>query len=134
MNFFFLVAGAADLTGVVVHGILGHRIVLTPLTRDRLFATRAFGDEDMTRRIFAVSWHVVTAAFGSSAVAFLLLATGRLQGTALPLVLSAMHATFLAVGLSLVGRRAAAAFRRPIPITFATCMTTACVSGWMGTR
>ncbi|MBI3537925.1 MAG: hypothetical protein HY070_10240 [Chloroflexi bacterium] len=131
---YFLLATVADFTAVIVHGIIGHRVLMSPLTRDRLFPTRAFGDEDMSWRIFAVTWHVVTAAYASSGVALLLLALGLLHGTSLPLSLSAMHATFLIVGVSIVGRRLLSALRRPIPIMFAICMTTVCVAGWLGTR
>jgi hypothetical protein len=129
---YFLIAAVADFTAVIVHGIIGHRALMSPLTRDRLFPTHAFGDEDMSWRILAVTWHVVTAAYASSGVALLLLALGLLHGTSLPLCLSAMHAAFLLVGVSIVGRRLLSAFRRPIPITFAICMTTVSVAGWLG--
>lgn len=131
---YFHLAAVADFTIVIVHGIIGHRTLMSPLTRDRLFPTRAFGDEDMSWRILAVSWHLVTAAFASSGVALLLLALNLLHGTSLPLVLAATHASFLLVALSIVGSRLLPAFRRPIPIAFAMCMTTVSVAAWLGTR
>ncbi len=132
MILYFLIASVADFTAVIVHGILGHRALMSPLARERLFPTPAFGDEDMSWRILAVAWHVVTAVFASSGIALLLLALGLSHGTSLPLFLSVMHAAFLFVGVSVLGPRALAAFRRPIPITFAICMTTVSVATWLG--
>lgn len=112
LDAYFLIAAVADFTAVIVHGIIGHKVLMSRLTRDRLFPTHAFGDEDMTWRILVVTWHVITAAFASSGVALLLLALSLLHGTSLPLCLSAMHAAFLLVGVSIVGRRLLSAFRR----------------------
>jgi hypothetical protein len=131
---YFLLAAVADFTAVVVHGIVGHRALMSPLTRDRLFPTRAFGDEDMSWRILVVAWHFVTAVFACSGVALLLLALNLLHGTSLPLFLAGTHVAFLLVALSIVGRRFLSAFRRPIPIAFAICMMTVCVAAWLGTR
>jgi hypothetical protein len=131
----FALAAVADLAAVLVHGVLGHRALLSPLRRDRPLATRAFGDADVSWRVLAVAWHVVTATFVCSGAALLGLAAGTApESAALPRFLSALHASFLIVGVSLVGRRALVAFRRPIPIAFAVCMTTACVAAYVGAR
>jgi len=129
---YFLIASVADFTAVLVHGILGHRALMSPLTREHLFPTNAFGDEDMSWRIYAVTWHVVTTVLASSGGALLLLALDLLHGASLPLFLSVMHAGFLFVGVLILGPRALSAFRRPIPITFAICMITVSVAAWLG--
>ena len=128
----FWVAALADFTGVIVHGILGHRILFSPLGRDRLFATSAFGDEEMTRRILLVAFHLVTAVFACSGIAFVLLALGRVEGTATARFIGAMHLSFAVTAVGIVGERALAAFRRPIPIAFGSVMTTVGVLGWLG--
>lgn len=133
MNIYFLLAALADFTAVVMHGIVGHRAIITPLTRDRLFATRAFGDTDMSRRILVVTWHIVTAAFAFAAVVLSLLSFGLVTGAAVPRFLAAMHASFLLVGLGVVGGRFRALLR-PIPALFAICMSTVCLTGWLGSR
>lgn len=132
MNPFFLAAALADLTAVVVHGYVGHRLILTRLTRERLFSTRAFGDADMSRRILVVTWHAVTAAFASSALAMSLWALGTAPSDSGPLFVSAMHASFLVVGLAVAGPRISGIWRRLIPVGFATSMTTVVVMGWLG--
>lgn len=134
MNLFLLVAALADLTAVVVHGYVGHRLIVTRLTSERLFSTRAFGDADMTRRVLLVTWHAVTAAFASSALAMSLWAFGSATSDSGPLFVSAMHASFLVVGLVVVGRGISGLLRRPrpIPVGFVTCMTTVVLMGWLG--
>lgn len=131
MNPFYLVAALADLTAVVVHGVIGHRIIMTPLGHERLFATRAFGGADMSRRILLVSWHLVTAAFACSSVMMFVLASGIVTSVPGALFLSAMHVSFLLIALLVVGRRVGLLLR-PIPSAFVTCMTTVAVMGWLG--
>jgi hypothetical protein len=136
VNPFFLVAALADLTGVVVHGYVGHRLFMTPLTGERLFSTREFGDGNTSRRVFLVTWHAVTAAFASSALMMLLLAFGAVTSRPAALFVSAMHASFLIVGLAVMGRGMSALLRRPrpIPVGFVTAMTTVALMGWLGSR
>jgi hypothetical protein len=124
----FFLAALANFVGVYAHGVLGHRAVISPL-RQRLFPTRAFGDEDMTWRISLVSWHLITVVFACSGTAFLLIGRGWLDGGDLPRFLGAMHLAFLLGALAIVRGRAFQAFRRPIPITFGVCMTTAAAVG-----
>lgn len=38
VDVYFLLAALADITAVIVHCFIGHRIVMTPLTHDRLFS------------------------------------------------------------------------------------------------
>jgi hypothetical protein len=132
VNPFFLVAALADLTAVVVHGYIGHRLIVARLTRERLFSTREFGDADMSRRILVVTWHAVTAAFACSALMMSLWAFGTVMGDSGPLFVSVMHASFLVVGLSVAGPRINGIWRRPIPVGFVTSMTTVVLMGWLG--
>jgi hypothetical protein len=132
VNPFFLVAALADLMAAAVHGYIGHRLIITPLTRERLFSTRAFGDADMTRRVLLVTWHAVTAAFASCALMMFLWAFGTMTSESGPLFVSAMHASFLVIGLTVVGRRLSGLLRRPIPVAFVTGMTTVGLMGWLG--
>ena len=134
MNPFLLVAALADLTAVVVHGYVGHRLILARLTPERLFSTRAFGDAVSTRRVLLVTWHAVTAAFAASALGMALWAFGTVTSDSGPLFVSAMHAGFLVVGLTVMGRRLTGLLRRPrlIPVGFVTAMTTVVLMGWLG--
>ena len=127
-----LVAAFADFVAVFVHGYIGHRLYMTPLRRVRLWATDAIGDEDITWRVFAVTFHVVTATFACSGIALLLAGFGTLPGTSLPRTLAAMHASFLLVAAVIIRSRIAGAWRRPIPIGFATIMSTVLLAGWFG--
>lgn len=126
-------AALADSIAVVVHGLIGHRIIMKPLTPDRLFSTQAFGDADISRRALLVTWHVPTAAFACSAVAMFLSAFGYIGSMALPLFLSVMHASFILVGLWIFRVRAARLWR-PIPLTFLACMSTVALTAWLGAR
>ena len=131
MNVYLLLAALAGLTSAVVHGVIAHRILLTPLTPDRLFPTGAFGDADMSRRILLAAWHIVTAAFACSAIAMGLLAFGVVTSPALPFFVSVMHGSFLVVGLwALHGRLDQ--MLRTIPLAFVASMSTVCVMGWLG--
>jgi hypothetical protein len=134
VNPFFLVAALADLTGVVVHGYVGHRLLLTPMTPDRLFTTRAFGDADMSRRILVVTWHAVTVAFATSALMMAVWGFGSVSGDSGPLFVSVMHAGILVLGLGVSVRRVRGIWRRPIPVAFVTCMATVVLMGLLGSR
>lgn len=134
MNPFFLAGALADLTAVVVHGVVGHRLILTRLTAENLFSTAEFGSADRTRRVLVVTWHAVTAAFASSAVMMALLGFGAVTSRPTALFLSAMHASFLVVGAAVGGRRISRMVRQPIPVGFFTCMATVVLMGWLGSR
>jgi hypothetical protein len=133
VNPYFLIAALADLTAVAVHGYIGHRAFLTPLTAERLFPTREFGNAERTRRVLMVSWHAVTAAFASSGLMMILLASGAVTSRPAALFLSGMHASFLLVGVAVGGGRISTSLK-PIPIAFFTCMTTVILMGWLGGR
>jgi hypothetical protein len=123
----FYLAALADFTGVIVHGVIGYSILIAPL---RTHPTQAFGDEDISRRIFIVAWHLVTAVFFISGVAFVGLALGRLSGQWLPRFIGALHGSFALVALAVVRGRLLEVVRRPVPIAFFSVMTTVAVLGW----
>lgn len=131
MNAYLLAAAVADLVAVVVHGVVGYRVLLAPLTAERLFATRAFGDAHASRRVLLAGWHLVTAAFAISAAVMGLLSLGVAASPSLALFVSAMHASFLVVGLGILWPRLDQ-LRRPIPAAFVACMSTVCLLAWHG--
>lgn len=133
MNPFLLVVALVDVTGVVVHGYVGHRAFLTPLTTDRLFPTRLFGDAASSRRVFVVTWHAVTAAFATSAVMMSLMAFGAFTSRPAALFASAMHAGFALVALAASGWRIIWPPKRR-PLGFVVGMSTAALLAWLGSR
>jgi hypothetical protein len=129
-----IVAALADFTLVFTHGFSGQRAFVSPLRRERLFPSRQWGDEDMSWRIFAATWHLVTAVFLCCGVVLLLLAMGVLEGNSLPFFLGAVHAVFLVVAVGIVGPRLLGLLRRPFAITVIISLVTVCVASWLGTR
>ena len=134
MNPFFLVAALADVLAVGVHGYVGHRLFLTPLTEEHLFPIRGFGDAATSRRVFVVTWHAVTAAFACSAVMLVLLGSGAVTSPATARFLSLLHVSFLLVALAVNGASIGRMWRRPIPVAFGFVMTTVALTGWLGSR
>jgi hypothetical protein len=132
MNEYLLTAAIACFTAVIVHGVIGHRALFRPMSTDRLFETRQFGDADMTKRILVVAFHIVTVVFATSGVALLLLALGEIASVSLPRVIGTMFAGFLVVALAVLRSRMLSAMRYRIPIAFAICMTTVAVASWIG--
>jgi hypothetical protein len=132
VNPFFLVAALADVMAVVVHGYVGHRLIVARLTPHRLFSTSLFGNADRTRRVIVVTWHAVTAAFATSAVMMFVWSFGTVAGDSGPLFVSLMHVSFALVALVVIGRRIGALWRRPVPMAFATVMTIVALMGWLG--
>src|SRR5687768_12089420 len=76
----FLVASLASFTLSFMHGVNGQRSFVSPLSHTALFPTSQWGDEDMSRRIFAVTWHMVTLAFGSLRCRPAVAGCGRARG------------------------------------------------------
>jgi hypothetical protein len=132
VNPFFLVVALVDLGGVFMHGLVGHRLFITPLKSDRLFPTSLFGDAAWSRRVFMVTWHAVTAVFAVSAAMMLLMAFGAVASPPAALFVSAIHVGFLVVALAVSGRRIAWPPRR-MPLGFVMGMSTAALMGWLGT-
>jgi hypothetical protein len=131
MRWLNFLAGCADLVAVFTHGLLGYRWAKRQLLPGRLAASAEFGDADMSWRIFAVTWHAVTAAFLTSALASLAVAGGLIAG-GVSRFIAVMHGSFLLVGVAFVAARLPEAMRRPIPIVFASCMTAVTILAWVG--
>jgi len=125
-----LAAGAAGVA-VFVHGVVGYRWMRQQLRAVELPPSALFGDADVGRRVFAVTWHAVTAVFVVEAGALLLMGLGVVGADrgALRLI-AALQAGFLAVALIFFGRRLDAV-RGMVPPVFAACMTTVMVATWV---
>jgi hypothetical protein len=130
----FIVAALASLVLGIMHGVSGQRSFVSPLRRERLYPSPQWGDEDMTGRIFAITWHMVTAVFASCSVVLLLLAMDVLQGDLLPLFISALYAAFIVLAIVIVGPRTRSTVRRPYALVVAISLTTVCVGSWLGTQ
>ena len=130
----FIVAALASFVLGLMHGVNGQRSFVSPLRRERLYPSPQWGDEDMTRRIFATTWHMVTVVFAVCSVVLLLLAMGILQGNVLALFISALYATFIVLAILIVGPRAISTLRRPYALAVIMNLATVCVASWLGTR
>ena len=133
MSVALLLAAIADSVAVLVHGVVGYRWAARQLGAVELPGSSLFGDADMTRRVFDVTWHAVTAAFAVSAGALYLMAFDAFDSPELLRFLSALHVAFLLVGAAVMLRRLDALLGR-IPPVFATCMATVAVSTWFASR
>lgn len=130
----FIVAALAAFTLTYSHGVSGQRAFVSPLRREKLYPSLQWGDGDMTSRIFAVTWHMVTVVFASSGVVLLLLAASALEGNSLPLLISGLYAAFVLLAFALVAPRALVTLRRPFALTVVISLVTVCVASWLGTR
>lgn len=128
-----LVAAIAATLAVTVHGGVGHRWMRQQLGAVQLPASSLFGDPDVGRRVFTVSWHAVTVLFAVSAAGLYLVAFGLVHSPELLRFVSALHVALLVLGL-LVFLRRLDAFRSPVPPVFVTCMTTVAVASWLAAR
>jgi hypothetical protein len=129
-----LVAGVSDSVAVYAHGVIGHRWFMTQLSSVDMQPTelskRLFGPQDMSVRVFGISWHLVSAAFLACAVALYLTGFGALASRELLRFIALLHAAFLAVGAFYAPKRFGA-LRTPIPPIFFTAMLTAAVLAWV---
>jgi len=129
-----LVAGVSDSVAVYAHGVIGHRWFKAQLGSVDMQPTelskRLFGPEDMSLRVFGISWHLVTAAFLTCGVALFLTGLGALGSRDLLRFIALLHAAFLAVGTFYAPKRFGA-LRTPIPPIFFTAMVTAAVLAWV---
>lgn len=129
-NALALGAALAATAAAAVHGIVGHRWFTAQLASAELAPSRLFGDAEMSFRVFAVTWHVVTAALAVSAAALYLTALGEIASRDLLRFIAALHAAFLGVGAIQIGVRPAA-LRRPVPPVFVACMSVVVVLSWV---
>jgi hypothetical protein len=128
-----LVAAGAASVAVYAHGVIGHRWFTAQLRSVELPGSRLFGDPDVSWRVFAVTWHVVTAAFAVSAAALYLTAFEAVESRDLLRFVAIMHAAFLGVGSIFLGPRLDL-LARPIPPLFVSCMATVAVLGWIASN
>jgi hypothetical protein len=130
----FSAAALADTVAVVVHGVVGGRWASQQLRAVQLPASPLFGDGDVGRRVFAVTWHAVTGVFAVCAGTLYLAATGWVRPDAnLLRFISALHVAVLIVGLSCFLRRLDALLGMVPPI-FVTCMGTVALTSWIASR
>lgn len=125
-------AGLAALSAsvaVCAHGIVGQRWFTAQLGSVELRPTTLWGDADIARRIFAVSWHIVTAVFLASAVALFLVAFGSIESRELLRFVAILHAAFLGIGLGYLRRRLET-LTRPFPALVVTCLAGVSVFSW----
>ena len=130
----FILAALADFVLAIAHGVGGQGSFVSPLRRERLYPSPQWGDEDMTGRIFAVTWHIVTVVFVASGVVLMTLAIGLIEGGFLPSFISALHATFIVLAFAIVGSRALYTLRRPWALMVVVSLVTVTVATWLGTR
>jgi hypothetical protein len=129
-----LVAGVAATVAVAVHGGVGHRWMTRQLDAVELPASALFGDADVGRRVFVVSWHAVTAMFVVTAATLVPMAFGAVDRDATLLrFIAALYAAVLLVGATVLATRLDA-LRGRIPPVFVTCMTTVAVASWIASR
>jgi hypothetical protein len=132
-----LFAGVAVSAGICAHGVVGHRWLATQLASAEMQPTplsaRLFGARDVSREVFGVTWHSVTAVFLASATALYLTAFGALESRDLLRFIAVLHASFLGVGALYVGI-GRDAFRGLIPPLFVVGMTAAAVLAWVASN
>jgi hypothetical protein len=128
-----LLAGAAASVAVGTHGVVGHRWFMAQLRSAELQPSSLFGDRDVSWRVFAVTWHVVTTVFVASAVALYLAAFDAGESRELLRFIAIIHAAFLGVGGLYLMRRLDM-LQRPIPPIFVTCMISVSVLAWVASN
>jgi hypothetical protein len=121
-------AGAASVS-VWAHGVVGQRWFVAQLTHVELRPTKPWGDADVTRRVFAVVWHIVTALFLASAVTLYLAAFEVVVSRQLLRFVSIVYAASLGVGLLFLGRRPDA-LGRPFGAVVVACLAAVSVLAW----
>jgi hypothetical protein len=130
MNALALLAAGAASAAVWSHGLVGHRWFVMQLGSLELQPTKPWGDADVTRRVFAAAWHIVTALFAVSAVTLYLAAFEALESDALLHFISIVHASSLAIGLLYVGTRLETV-KRPFALLVVACLLCVSVFAWL---
>jgi hypothetical protein len=124
-----LAAGAASVS-VWAHGVVGQRWFVGQLSHVEFRPTKPWGDADVTRLVFAVVWHIVTALFFASAVTLFLAAFEVVESRELLRFISIAYAASLGVGLFYLGRRPDA-LRRPFGAVVVACLVAVSVLAWL---
>jgi hypothetical protein len=122
-------AGAASVS-VWAHGVVGQRWFVAQLSHLELRPTKPWGDADVTRRVFAVVWHIVTALFLASAVTLYLAAFEVIESGQLLRVVAIVYGASLGVGLLFLGPRPDA-LRRPFGAVVVACLAAVSVLAWL---
>jgi hypothetical protein len=133
MDLALVLAGTADSVAVLVHGVVGGRWARRQLGAVQLPESALFGDADVARRVFDVTWHAVTAVFVVSAVTLYLMAFDAFASAQLLRFVAALHLAFAVVAVVVFARRLDAVVGR-VPPVFATCMGTVTVVCWLASR
>lgn len=129
MNLPALVAAGAASVLVYQHGIVGQRWFVAQLSSVQLEPTKPWGDADITRRVFAVAWHLVTAVFLASAVTLYLAAFEAVESRELLGFISIAYAGFIGVGLLYFGKRPGA-LARPFAAVVVSCLVGVSAFAW----
>lgn len=124
-----LFAAVAASVAVGAHGVVGHRWFMAQLGSVELQPSALFGDRDVSWRVFAVTWHVVTAVFLASASTLYLTAFGAVESRDLLRFIAILHGAFLGVGAIYLTKRLDA-LTRPIPPLFVIAMVAVASLAW----
>jgi hypothetical protein len=133
MQLALALAGAADTVAVLVHGVVGGQWARDQLRAVELPESPLFGDPDVARRVFYVTWHAVTAVFVVCAVTLYLMAFDAFDSPEPLRLVAALHLAFAVVAMALFARRLDALAGR-VPPVFAACMATVTVATWLASR
>lgn len=129
MNVPALIAALLASVAVWAHGIVGQRRFVAQLGSVELQPTKPWGDADVTRRVFAIAWHIGTAVFLASAVVLFLIALGSVESRELLRFVAVVHAAILGIGLAYLSKRLET-LERPFAALVVTCLAGVSVFPW----
>lgn len=130
MNVPAVLAAISASAAVCAHGIVGQRWFTAQLRPVALRTTKLWGAADIAWRVFAVSWHLVTAVFLASAVTLFLVAFEAIESRALPHFVAIVHAAFLGIGL-VYFRKRLKALAQPFPALVVASLAGVSVFPWL---
>jgi hypothetical protein len=130
MNAPALLAAGAASAAVWAHGVVGQRWFVAQLGALDLQPTKPWGDADVTRRVFAAAWHIVTAVFLVTAVTLYLAAFEAFESDAVLRFISIVYGSSLAIGLVYVGTRPET-FKRPFAMLVVASLLGVSVLAWL---
>jgi hypothetical protein len=129
LNVAALLAALSASVGVWAHGIEGQRWFVAQLGSVELQPTKSWGDADVTRRVFAIAWHIGTAVFSASAVTLFLIAFEAVESRELLRFIAILHAVILGIGIVYLGKRLET-LTRPFAALVVTCLAGVSVFLW----
>ena len=115
---------------VCAHGLVGHGWFTAQLRTAALKPTTLWGDADVAWRVFAISWHLVTAVFAASAATLFLFAFGAVESIEVLRFIAIMHASFLGLGLVYLRDRLRV-LARPFPALVVVSLAGVSVFPWL---